>query len=150
MCERNDTERRRKRMGYPVKNERVSSQIWGRGMERKKGRKHVEWWTEKMDEGMLFVPKLLSSKDSLLMPPPSLLFTPIFSPALLWLSFSIFYPPPLSVSLRLAFFSFLSLCELQQKADGAVLTSEWAAPTFPWRERRRWRSREEEAEESTP
>lgn len=57
---------------------------------------------------------LLFSQDSPLITPPSLLFTPIFSPALLCHSFSIFSPHlplPLSVLLRLAFFShfFLSV-----------------------------------------
>lgn len=143
---------RRERMGCPVGG---LDHDWVKGVE-KKGKKTC--WVMDRENGrrecyLCQKLQLLSSKDSPLMTPPSLLFTPIFSPALLCHGFSIFSPtfPSLSVFCSVSLFSsFLSLCELQQKADGAGLTSEWAAATSPWRERRSWRSREREAEESTP
>lgn len=97
---------------------------------------------------------LLFSKDFPLMTPPiSFIYSHLFSCIALPPLFH-FLPPPSRPSRCFAssrfFFSLLSLCELQQKADGASLTSEWAAPSSPWREKRRWRSREQEAEESTP
>lgn len=42
--------------GPPCRTLRLSE-----GSGEKKGRKHVEWWTEKMDEGMLFVPKAVTA-----------------------------------------------------------------------------------------
>lgn len=97
----------------------------------KKGKKTLidgqrKW---KMDEEMLFVPKAVTAVlyGFSFNNPPSLLFTPIFSPALLCHRFSIFSStfPSLSVFCSVSLFSsFLSLCELQQKADGAGLTSE--------------------------
>lgn len=70
----NDTKRRRERMGYPLRTGRLRSPIWEKGVERKKERKHVEWWTEKMDEGMLFVPKAVTALLRFWCPPPPHLF----------------------------------------------------------------------------